>query len=235
MSPSTLTVAAGQRGTATVTMRVNPRALRHTIDPTMDDDPARVSPGSTSRTPRGACSSGPPAGQAARVPVYGAAKPVSTTRAAVSKRRIDLTGAGFSQGSGSTAWRSYASVLQLGATSGRLPACEPEQTSGCADSQTERAGDLRYVGAGSSGDWLWFGLSTYAEWPKIGTLFSPYVDYRHHGRPAGRLRDLRDHRGRHRRAARRHGRPRRLRRSSTSSRSTSATATSTPTSSTATC
>ena len=36
VSPSTLTVQGDSRARATVTMRVNPRALRHSIDPTMD-------------------------------------------------------------------------------------------------------------------------------------------------------------------------------------------------------
>ena len=68
-------------------------------------------------------------------------------------------------------------MLQLGAESGTLPACLPGQAGGCADTESEQAGDLQYVGAGSSGKWLWFGLSTYADWAKVGTNLIPYVDY----------------------------------------------------------
>ncbi len=91
VSPSTLTVQGDSRARATVTMRVKPRALRHTIDPTMDKtqlDLARQyvsdASGRVLVTPRG--------GDAARVPVYGAAKPVSATDATVNARRIALTG-----------------------------------------------------------------------------------------------------------------------------------------------
>ena len=176
VSPSTLTVPGNGRGSATVTMHVTPSALRHTIDPTMDTkqlDLARQyvsdASGRVLVTPQGE--------EAARVPVYGAAKPVSATRAKAVGHRIALSGTGFDQGNGSTAWRSFASVLQLGATSGTLPTCLPGQSGGCATSQSERAGDLQYVGAGSAGDWMWFGLSTYADWAKVGTLLIPYVDY----------------------------------------------------------
>ena len=72
----------------------------------------------------------PAGGRAVRVPVYGAAKPVSVTTASVVAKRIDLKGRGFSQGSGSTAWNSLTSGLELGARSDRLAACEPDQTSG---------------------------------------------------------------------------------------------------------
>ena len=176
VSPSSLTLAAKTRGSATVTMRVTTAELRHTIDPTMEQTQqgeARQyvsdASGRVLVTPAGE--------DAVRVPVYGAAKPVSVTRASAVANRIALSGRGFSQGSGSTAWKSFASVMELGATSGTLSACEPDQTSGCADTETERSGDLQYVGAGSTGKLLWFGLSTYANWAKIGTNVVPYVDF----------------------------------------------------------
>ena len=176
VSPAKLTVGAKTRGSATVTMRVTSAALRHTIDPTMDKTQqgevrqyVSDASGRVLVTPSGE--------QAVRVPVYGAAKPVSVTSASVVAKRIVLNGRGFSQGSGSTAWSSFASVLELGAKSDRLSACEPDQDSDCVDTETERSGDLQYVGAGSSGKWLWFGLSSYADWAKIGTNVNPYVDF----------------------------------------------------------
>ncbi len=176
VSPSALKVKRGGTGSATVTMRVTPAALRHTIDPTMartqldlprqyvSDASGRVLVSPKGQTP-------------ARVPVYGAAKPVSRTTATADAERVSLDGTGFQQGSGSTGWTSFASVLQLGARSGTLPVCLPGQTGGCATSRSEQAGDLKYVGAGSAGDRLWFGLSTYAEWAKVGSVLIPYVDY----------------------------------------------------------
>ena len=102
--------------------------------------------------------------------------------------------------------RSYASVLQLGATSGTAPGLRARARPATAPipQSEQRRRPAATSAPGSSGDWLWFGLSTYAEWAKIGTLVQPLRRHRHHGRPAGRLRDLRDHRGRHRRAAGRH-------------------------------
>ena len=52
-----------------------------------------------------------------------------------------------------------------------------DQVSGCADTASERAGDIKYVGAGSSGDWLWFGVATRGQWATIGNTIIPYIDY----------------------------------------------------------
>jgi subtilisin family serine protease len=176
VSPSRLTVAGNSTGKATITMRVQPNALRHTIDPTMDTEQLGLARQYVSDA-SGRVLVTPSGGQAARVPVYGAAKPVSATDAKANAQRIALSGKGFQQGSGSTGWTSFASVMQLGAKSGTLPTCLPGQAGGCATSKSEQAGDLQYVGAGSSGDWLWFGLSTYTDWAKVGTYLQPFVDY----------------------------------------------------------
>ncbi len=180
VSPASVTLKGYARGSATVTMHVTTSALRHTIDPTMEktqqvgeDLLARQyvadASGRVLVTPAG--------GQAARVPVYGAAKPVSTTVASVKAGAIALTGKGFKQGSGSTGWTSLTSVLQLGQTSKALPTCDAGETAGCVTTGTERSGDLQYVGAGSVGDRLWFGLSSYGNWANIGTIVQPYVDF----------------------------------------------------------
>ncbi len=176
VSPSTLSVKGKSKGKATVTMRVRSSALRHSIDPTMDKiqlEEARQYVSDAS----GRVLVKPSGAEAARVPVYGAAKPVSTTDATADASSIALSGKGFQQGGGSTGWSSFASVLQLGKESGTLPTCLPGQAGGCATTRSEQAGDLQYVGAGSSGKWLWFGLSTYADWAKVGTALIPYVDY----------------------------------------------------------
>jgi subtilisin family serine protease len=176
VSPTTLRVKANSSGSAKVTMRVNPTALRHTIDPTMDVDqldlPRQYVADASGRVLVTAAGEEP-----ARVPVYGAAKPVSTTTASATDSDILLTGKGFSQGSGSTQWTSLTSVLRYGASSGKLPKCGPAQTSRCVSVASQRSGDLQYVGAGATDDYLWFGLSTYADWAKIGTSVQPYVDF----------------------------------------------------------
>jgi hypothetical protein len=116
---------------------------------------------------------------ALRVPVYGAPKPVSTTTAKAGQDRINLSGAGVDQGGvfSPNAYHSFASVLELGTTSPRLPACTAAVTTDCASSPTEKAGDIQYVGAGSNGEVMWFGLSTYGDWPSVGNINIPYVDY----------------------------------------------------------
>ncbi len=193
VSPSTLTVGAGGTGTATVTMTVTPSALRHTIDPTMDTTQIGL--------PRQFVSDSSghlrvvPAGQnaALRVPVYGAAKPVSLTTATATKPvgttpgHIDLHGSGVSNGgapgSDPTAYNSLVSVMQLGQTSGQLPICTGSQTTGCTSKPSERAGDIHYIGAGTdtSGNaangMLYFGMSTYGDWPTVGNTLIPYVDF----------------------------------------------------------
>jgi subtilisin family serine protease len=176
VSPRTLSLGAKRTGTVKVTMKVQPNKLRHKIDRTMEAtqlDLARqfVSDSSGRLLVK-------PAGKAAlRVPVYGAAKPVSTTTAVADDGAIVLRGKGVEQGSGSSAYVSLTSVLEYGASSDVLPPCEPGQVGGCADTKSERSGDLKYVGAGSSGDLLWFGVATRGEWATVGNSMIPYVDY----------------------------------------------------------
>ncbi|MGL5827356.1 MAG: S8 family serine peptidase, partial [Nocardioides sp.] len=174
--PRTLTLDGKDTKAVRVTMKVRPTYLRHEIDPTMDMkqlDLARQfvsdSSGRLLVTPAGK--------RALRVPVFAAAKPVSTTTGTVEDGVIVLNGQGVDQGSSSSGYVSLASVLQYGASSGVLPECAPGQVSGCADTKSERAGDLKYVGAGSSGEWLWFGIATRGEWATVGNTMSPYVDF----------------------------------------------------------
>jgi hypothetical protein len=180
VSPASLKVKGGDSAQATVTMTIVPSQLRHTIDPTMatsqtvgqSDVPRQYLPDASGRvlvTPAG--------GAALRVPVYGAAKPASETTTSARHGAIVTSGTGVSQGDGSTAYHSLFSVLQLGATSGTLPACTGAVTIGCTYNQSSKAGDLKYVGAGSSSDSLWFGLATQADWATIGNSITPYVDY----------------------------------------------------------
>ena len=120
--PRSLQLGAKKSGTVTVTMKVKPKKLRHTRDQTMDelqlDTPRQFVSDSSGRLLV------KPSGKAAlRVPVYGAAKPVSTTTGSVKKKSIVLSGKGIDQGAGSSAYVSLASVMQYGASSGVLPPC----------------------------------------------------------------------------------------------------------------
>lgn len=174
--PRSLSLGAKKTGTVTVTMKVKPKKLRHTRDKTMDelqlDTPRQFVSDSSGRLLV------KPSGKASlRVPVYGAAKPVSTTTGSIKKKSIVLSGKGIDQGAGSSAYVSLASVMEYGASSGVLPPCDPGQLGGCADTASEKAGDIKYVGAGSSGDWLWFGVATRGQWATVGNTVIPYVDY----------------------------------------------------------
>ncbi len=195
VSPSTVRVKKNGSANVKVTMTVTPGELRHTLDPTMSAEQTDLIGRDIARQYLSDASGRLLISQAGkqdlRVPVYGAAKPVSTTksRAVTSRtgtRTIQLRGNGFDQGDGSERFASQVSVLDLGFTSKRLPTCTTATTgTGCTFNQTTVAGDLQYVGANATKDfngskangWLWFGLSTYGNWATIGNMTIPYVDF----------------------------------------------------------
>jgi hypothetical protein len=179
VSPRRVRVRGGGSTDVTVSMTVVTADLRRTLDPTMSPTTTRSLTGSAGPRQFVPDASGhllvtPARRTPLRVPVYGAAKPVSeTTARPVSvggQRGLALTGRGVDQGSGSTAFQSKVSVLALGATSRRLPPCAVLQTSGCVANASTRSADLRYVGAGAvtpdgadpaQQGILWFGLATW--------------------------------------------------------------------------
>jgi subtilisin family serine protease len=179
VSPRRVTVKGGGSADVTVTMTVTTASLRRTIDPTMSATTTNPLTGTEEARQFVPDASGrllvKPSGRTAlRVPVYGAAKPVSETKARAvrldGERALELTGRGVDQGSRSTAFQSKVSVLALGATSRKLPTCAALQTSGCVANASARSADLRYVGAGAltpdgadaaKEGTLWFGLSTW--------------------------------------------------------------------------
>ncbi|GAA1838691.1 S8 family serine peptidase [Microlunatus capsulatus] len=198
-SRSTVTLKPGKYVDVTVTMTVTTAKLRHTIDPTMattqvdaylvgpDDEPVERArqyvsdaSGRLLVTPKGK--------PALRVPVYGAAKPASTTRVddttVAGAPTMVVKGAGFAQGSGTTAFESKLSVLTLGYNSPRQPRCGGVQAVGCAATAATRAGDIHYVGAGATpgnggsraDGFVWFGLSTWGNMSSIGHFNVPFVD-----------------------------------------------------------
>ena len=179
VSPGVVRIRAKGTATVRVTMTIEPSKLRRTIDPTMSTTTVSSWTGEGNRQyvsdASGRLLVTPSGKKALRVPVYGAAKPVSLTHAAVGTDVITLKGKGVLQGSGTTAYGSKASLLTLGATSRKLPACALGQTSNCALNATARSSDLRYVGAGyapesaSSPDegWLWFGVTMWGNAPHL--------------------------------------------------------------------
>ena len=177
VSPASLTVRPRSTGRAVVRMTVAPKKLRHTIDKTMAKHQMAL-PRQFVSDASGRVLVKPGSQQALRVPVYGAAKPVSTTTASVYRRKILLQGAGVDQGTGATAYTSVASVMQLGATSGVLPTCAAgAEPIGCTSLRSEKAGDIRAIGAGTGDGLLWFGVASQGDWANIGNVFQPYVDY----------------------------------------------------------
>ncbi|MFC8732929.1 S8 family serine peptidase [Luteimicrobium sp. NPDC057192] len=195
VKPAAMTIKAHSSKKATVTMTVVTKSLRKTLDPTMAATQVNPYTGADEARQYVSDASGrllvKPLGKSAlRVPVYGAAKPTSTTSTKATTFRsgkntltaLTLKGQGVSQGSGSTAFRSLASVLQLGAKSPKLPVCHGTQTSDCTTNTTDTSGDLRYVGAGSTkgvhgyaDGTLTFGIASWGDWATIGNMVVPYV------------------------------------------------------------
>ncbi len=104
-----------------------------------------------------------------RVPVYAAPKPVS--RLSVSAGRV--VGKGLDQQD----YLSRMTVLQLGASSPRLPDCGPDVQDDCAVNRTARGGDLRYAGATATPELLAFGVATWDTWANLGGNTQPEVRF----------------------------------------------------------
>ena len=198
-SRSKVTLRAGRSVDVKVTMTVVPAQLRHTIDPTMaktqsdaylvDEDDKPITRARQYVSDASGRLLVTPAGKSAlRVPVYGAAKPASVTRVSdttfAGSPALKVTGKGFDQGSGSTAFQSKLSVTTLGYNSPRQPVCQDVKSTDCTTNASSRAGDIHYVGAGAvpaangskAEGMLWFGVTTYENTTQLGTYNSPYVD-----------------------------------------------------------
>lgn len=188
------TVRLSPRGIARVkvTLKIDdPKALRKTVDPTVEplhlDVPRQFLADASGRvvlTPKSGSS------VALRVPVYSAPKPVADVNAPSSVRAngngqavLNLTGRGVDQG----AYRSLVSVLELQASSPRLPECRRNVTTNCVLNDTAKGGDLRYVGAASTAPLaraqgrpqdalLAFGIATWGNWYNLGGNTIPFVD-----------------------------------------------------------
>jgi subtilisin family serine protease len=184
LSRSSITVPAHDSKTVTVTLKVVPRLLLHTLDPTM----TATQPGNFGDLPRtyvsdssGHLTVTPQGKKELRVPAYAAAKPVSdVTATSPDPGEIHLDGSPVAQGeSNQEAYVSWTSVMELGATSPQQPECTVSIRSECWTNRSDRSGDIQYVGAGTGeafGDpFLYFGISTHRDWANLNTM-TPYVD-----------------------------------------------------------
>ncbi|ONI83948.1 peptidase S8 [Saccharothrix sp. ALI-22-I] len=191
---SAKTVRLSPRGIAriTVTLKIdNPAALRKTVDPTIEanhlDVPRQFLADASGRvvlTPKSGSA------VALRVPVYSAPKPVADMHAPSSVRVsgsgqgvLNLTGRAVNQG----AYQSLVSVLELQASSPRLPECRRNVTTNCVLNNTAKGGDLRHVGVASTAPLakaqgtpenalLAFGVTTWGNWYNLGNNTIPFID-----------------------------------------------------------
>jgi subtilisin family serine protease len=154
----------GGSASVTVQMRIaNPAALRKAPDPTVSLADGRQFLAEASGLVMFT------GDRALQVPVYAAPKPVSRLKV-VSGR---VAGQGFDQQD----YQARMTVLQLGASSPRLPDCGPDLQDNCAVNRTARGGDLRYVGATATPDLLAFGVATWSTWANLGSGTQPEVRF----------------------------------------------------------
>ncbi|GAA1240965.1 S8 family serine peptidase [Prauserella halophila] len=187
LSRDSVYVPAHGSADVTVTLRIDPSAMRKTIDPTLERTQLGVprqfvaeAAGRMVLTPEGD-------GATLRLPVHAAPKPVAKLhhsrnivfRGDSGTADVRVRGRGLDQGSGSEAYRSLMSIMELHARSPQLPRCVGERTSDCTINETAEGGDLRHVGATSVGEGddalLAFGLSTWGNWSSLGGHTIPYI------------------------------------------------------------
>ncbi|WP_406601677.1 S8 family serine peptidase [Lentzea miocenica] len=180
-----------------VTLKIDdPKALRKTVDSTVEPTQLDV-PRQFLADASGRVTLTPTVGATVplRLSVYSAPKPVADIKTASSLKFrgtdkqaiLNLTGKGVDQGTGSQAYRSLISVLELQAQSPKLRDCKRNVTENCALNETAKGGDLRYVGAASTAplakaqgkpddSLLAFGVATWGNWYNLGKNTIPFVD-----------------------------------------------------------
>lgn len=199
LSASTVRVAPRGVSKLRVTLKIDdPAALRKTIDPTVATTQAGVArqfvadaSGRVVFTPKSGSAF------ALRVPVYSAPRPVARIGVPASigfqgnESKLAITGRSLDQGE----YRSLMSVLELQASSPRLPACAPGVTAGCTVNETAKGADLRYVGVTSTAPQarqqgkpqdalLAFGIATWGRWANLSnTVPAVQIDTNGDGRP----------------------------------------------------
>ncbi len=136
-SKTSVGIKAGGKAKVTVTMSVSPTGLRHTLDPTMDRDQLGV-PRQFVSDSSGHVIVRPQHQAAIRVPVYGAAKPVSNTKATGAAHAVNLSGTGTDpEGSGRSA-NCRSPRRCSSSTSPAQPKGTATVTTDCWDTQRKR-------------------------------------------------------------------------------------------------
>lgn len=194
LSASKVTVPAGETREFTITMRIpDPAALRRVADPTLErkqDGFARqFVPDASGSVVLQPANTGEPD---LRVAVYGAPRPVADLTTIPDLRlgpfadpaTLTFGGRGLQQGEGSDGYRSRATVLTLAAESPRLPPCVGVLQRRCTPNESSEAGDIRYVGVGSTvqdgtsaadDGVVSFGFASWGTWNNLGSSIKPYV------------------------------------------------------------
>lgn len=180
---TSLSVPAGGSGTFVVQLTADGAAMQNTRDATV----LAVQGGNPRQwlsEASGLVMVTPSSGTALRVPVYAAARPASTTKAApgflnVDKNgvaKINLAGEGVSTGVEPAGYVSKVSVFELGLTSGKA-------TLASGVSELARGADLQYVGAMTKASTVHFGLATHADWstPASDVAFTVQIDRNNDG------------------------------------------------------
>lgn len=186
---SSVTVPAGGSATVVVQLDADASLMQNTRDATVAG--IQTVAGTTNTNPRqwlsesaGLVTLTPTAGPQLRVPVYAAARPASTTKAAPqflnvgkgTSAKINIAGEGVNTGAEPLGYLSKVSAFELGVASGKA-------TLGTGVSELARGADLQYVGAAVKGTTAYFGLATYGDWaaPATDTQFTVQVDRNNDG------------------------------------------------------
>jgi subtilisin family serine protease len=173
---TSLNVAAGGSATFVVQLDANAAAMQNTRDVTV----AGVQVGNPRQwlsEASGLVLVTPASGSALRVPVYVAARPASTTKAAApflnvgkdTSATINIAGEGVNTGAEPLGYLSKVSAFELGITSGQA-------TLGTGVSELARGADVQYAGAARKGNTLYFGVATHADWAVPATDFQFTVE-----------------------------------------------------------
>jgi subtilisin family serine protease len=215
VSPSSVTIAAGQTKTVTLTLTITPSQLTKPIDPTVSRSQAGFAREYLAEASGRVLftSSGRPT---LRVPVYAAPRPAATMTqpsslelqtGKVQKASLPLSGEAISQGTGLNSIASIVAGFELQATSVALPSCSGSLTTGCIHAGDELAADLKYVGTTSNAPELdavgqnplgesglvYFAITTQGPWrtPVSANEYDIYIDSTGDGKPDYVLFDTR--------------------------------------------
>jgi subtilisin family serine protease len=199
VSPSSVTVGAGETMPVVVTLTVSPAQLTKSIDPTASRTQDKLARDYLADASGRVLftSVGLPT---LRVPVYAAPRPVSSMtqptslhmpNGSVQTGLLPLSGTQLSQSTGPTAITSLLAGFELQATSGALPTCGGTMTAGCIHASDEQAADLKYIGTTSDAPQLkavgadplkdglaYFAITTQGPWrtPASSNVYEIYID-----------------------------------------------------------